>query len=240
LEITLVERSAKQVAVNEFAKWDLTITNRGDGVARNIVVEDRFDQGLTHPNDTSNVHAVKTDVRPLAPNDTETLPLTFQVVAAGQLCHDVTVTADGPLRETERGCVTGIAPAATALAVRVSGPRRATVGDVAKFNIVIRNTGSTNAANVEVRLEFPAEIEPLPENDAQRLADGSVVMRLSGDLAATERRELPIRGQCRGPSNNACIRVNVSAAGGTNSYDQACVEILPAISGSLPGATGSP
>jgi uncharacterized repeat protein (TIGR01451 family) len=238
LEITLLAKSAEQVPVNEFVSYDLTITNRGDGVARNIVVEDRFDQGLKHPGDTRNVLAVTKSVRDLAPNDAETIQLPFQVVAAGQHCHDLTVTADGADRATARGCITGIAPAATALEVRVSGPRRATVGDVATFSVGIRNTGTTAASNVEVRIQYPAEVEPILEGGAQRLPDGSVLVRLDS-LAATERRALPIRGQCRGPSNNACVRVNVSA-GGANSYDQACVEILPAISGTFPGATGTP
>ena len=239
LEITLRATSAEQVPVGEYVSYELLITNRGDGVARNIGVRDRFDQGLRNPGDTRNTHVIdSTNVRELAPNDSQTFTLTFQVVEPGQQCHDVTVTADGADTATARGCATGIQ--AAALEVKVSGPRRSTIGDVVDFSIGIRKTGAAPAANVELRIQYPAEIEPVLESGAQRLPDGSVGIRLDRELTATERRVLRVRGQCRGASNNACVRVNATAQGGANSYDQACVEILQPMSSPPPGVGGTP
>ena len=48
LEASIGPRELDQVAVGEFASFELTVTNRGDGVARNIFVTDRFDRGLRH------------------------------------------------------------------------------------------------------------------------------------------------------------------------------------------------
>ena len=49
LEVTLSGPTPAQVAVGENVSFNLTVTNRGDGVAQHIKVSDRFDRGLRHP-----------------------------------------------------------------------------------------------------------------------------------------------------------------------------------------------
>jgi uncharacterized repeat protein (TIGR01451 family) len=235
LEATLVAVSAEQVAVGQFVSWELTITNRGDGVARNIVVEDRFDQGLSHEKDLQNTHAIRRagDIRDLAPNDSERIALTFTMTGAGRQCHYVTVSADGATPVKQQACATGIQ---AALEVKISAEHTRVVGDVTTFSVAVRNIGSSGAANVVLRVQFDptAAMEPIIESDWSRLEDGSVAVQLNRELTANERRVFRLQARCRAASTHACARASITATGGAVSQDEACLEILPP--GSPPGA----
>jgi uncharacterized repeat protein (TIGR01451 family) len=232
IEANLRAASTEQVAVGQFVSYELTITNRGDGVARKVRVDDEFDTGLTHEGDVSNTHHIEKAIRDLAPNDSERVTLTFKLVEGGKQCHRVTVAADGCDPQKLQGCASGIQ---TAIGVKIRAPVRKVVGEVAEFSATIQNTGSGTAANVELRVQFDptSAIEPVIDNGLTRLDDGSVSVRL-GDLAANERRVFRVQGRCRNPSAHACARASVTALGGADSQDEACLEILPAMPDSPP------
>jgi uncharacterized repeat protein (TIGR01451 family) len=238
IEANLRATSAEQVAVGQFVSYELTITNRGDGVARNVKVADDFDVGLTHEGDVRNTHNIEKPIRDLAPNDSERVPLTFRLVKGGRQCHRVTVTADGSDPAKAEGCVTAIQ---AAIGVKISGPHQRVVGEVAEFSATIRNTGTSAAANVELRVQFdPAgAIEPVIENGLSRLDDGSVTVQL-GELAANEKRVVAFRGRCRNPSVRVLARASVTALGGAVSQDETSLEILPAMPNSPPPGAGGP
>jgi uncharacterized repeat protein (TIGR01451 family) len=238
LEATLRATSAEQVAVGQFVRYELTITNRGDGVAQNVRVADEFDLGLSHEKDLQNTHKIDKPIRPLAPNDSEVVGLSFTLVQGGRQCHRVTVTADGSDPVKLEGCVTGIQ---AAIEVKISGEHRHVVGEVAEFNVTIKNTGTSAATNVVLRVQFDpsAAIEPVIENGLSRLDDGSVAVQL-GELALSERRVFRLQGRCRNPSAHACARASVTALGGAISQDEACLEILPALPSSPPPGAGGP
>lgn len=239
IEATLRAISAEQVAVGQNVSWELTITNRGDGVARHIKIKDRFDLGLTHEKDLQNTHVIERSegIRELAPNDSERIPLTFTVVESGRQCHHVTVTADGSDPATQQACVTGIQ---AAIEVKITGAHRRVVGEIAEFNAAVKNTGTSGATNVVLRVQFDQAIEPVIENGLSRLDDGSVGLQFDRELAPNEKRVIPLRGRCRNPSTHACARATVTALGGAVSQDEACLEILPVMSNSLPAGPGGP
>ena len=109
---------------------------------------------------------------------------------------------------------------------------RAIVGEVATFNVAVRNTGTSAAANVVLRVQFDPAIEPVIENGVTRLDDGSVAVQLDRELAANEKRRDSV---CKA---DAGIRARMHARerpsrrlGGADSQDEACLEILPANAG---------
>lgn len=240
LEATMRATSAEQVAVGQIVRYEVTITNRGDGVARNVRVADEFDLGLSHEKDLQNTHKIAMDkpIRDLATNDSEVVALSFTVVQGGRQCHRVTVTGDGSDPVKLEGCATGIQ---AAIEVKITGAHRRVVGEVAEFNATIKNTGTSAATNVVLRVQFDPTlaIEPVIENGLSRLDDGSVAVQL-GELAPNERRVFRLQGRCRNPSTHACAKASVTALGGAVSQDEACLEILPALPSSPPPGTGGP
>jgi uncharacterized repeat protein (TIGR01451 family) len=214
----------QEVAVGGLVSFELTVTNRGESTARNILVHDRFGTGLKHEKDTLNEHAIKYEAMPeLPPGQSDTVALTFQVVAPGRHCHDVTVTADGAAPATEQGCVTGRASAFT---VTIRGPVRRTVGEMAEFDITVQNTGDVPATNVAIVQQFHAALRGMataPEHQLQ--ADGNLRITV-GNMAINERRTFRTQAQCVAAGDSACSRANVLADGGEPQASETCLQIV--------------
>jgi uncharacterized repeat protein (TIGR01451 family) len=225
LEIDLRPVSAEQVAVGEYVSYELTVTNRGNGTARNIKVTDRFDQGLTNLMDTENTHVIDTSLQNLSPNESVKLPrpLTFQVVGAGKQCHVVTLTADDMDPVSQQACATGLQ---AALQVKLSAIFARSVGQVAEFKVSVKNIGSTAVKDAQLAVQFDPVIEPILQPGQERQSNNGILIRLNGELLSGESRVVPFQGLCKQESKHACAHAAV-VSGGANSVDDACFEILP-------------
>src|SRR4029450_10254058 len=94
--VALRRLGTEAIAVGDFVSFEVTVVNNGDGTARNIEVSDKFDRGLSHPSAKPGEYSMRYLGKfDLAPGQSMALPkpLTFKVEAAGQQCHEVTVTA---------------------------------------------------------------------------------------------------------------------------------------------------
>jgi uncharacterized repeat protein (TIGR01451 family) len=242
LDVTIQRVGPEQVEVNQFVRFDVTVTNRGSAPARGILVNAQFDPGLSHPSANPGESEVKYNgMRDLPTGQSETVPLTFKVLAAGNQCHRVTVTCEGGARAFNQGCVIGqqaTQSAVPVLSVDKIGPTRSFVGEQANFKIVIRNTGTVPVTNIQVVDKYDAAFRPAGTSMAehQRSPDGSILWRISG-LVAGEQREISVACDCVAPSGSACNNLIVTADGGINQADQVCVEILPQIPPTGAGAT---
>lgn len=244
LDVRVTRVGPEEVEVNQFVRFDVTVTNRGDAVARGIVVSDRFDRGLSHPNAQPNSFTVEYKLMPdLAPGQTETVPLTFQVVAVGQHSHLATVTAEGGVSGFDRGTVIGKAPAPVAQPVITAdkvGPTRAFIGERAEFTIVLKNTGTVPATNLRVVDKYDAAFMPVSSSmDHQRGVDGSVIWSVPR-LEVGQRLAINVSCNCLAQSGSACNNLIVTGDGGINQADQVCVEILPPQPGAGGGAITGP
>jgi len=242
LAVEVRRRSPAQVDVGGFASFDVIVTNRGTTTARNIKVLDRFDAGLSHIRAEAGELAVKYDaMHDLAPGDSETVPLTFGVRAAGEQCHTVTVTADNVAPIVERGCVTAVAakPAAQpVIEVTKQGPRRHYVGEMALFSVVIKNTGEVSVTNLVISDRYDPALDPRSMTaGAVKQADDSLEWRIP-ELIVGERREFKVSAACVSPASSACSSVTVTADGGIIHNEQRCVEILPGQQSVGPGGVG--
>ena len=242
LVVDVRRRGPENVSVGGVASFEVLVTNRGESTARNIKVLDRFDAGLTHPKAVDSELAVKYEaMRDLAPGDSATVPLTFGVHAAGRLCHYVTVSADGAESATGSGCVTAIdSKPATPPTIEVTkqGPTRHYVGELAKFRVVIKNTGEVPVTNLVVIDSYDEAFDPrFADAGREDLPDGSFQWRIAR-LEKGERREINVQCACVTPTRSACSRVIVTADGDVRVAENKCVEILP-LATSPPGARGA-
>jgi uncharacterized repeat protein (TIGR01451 family) len=230
LDVDLRLMTDAQVAVGQYARFEVVIINRGDATARGVVIRDAFPPGLRH--DKAEPGATEIDykgVGDIPPNETRTVPLTFEVVAEGQQCHTATVTAEGAEPVSKQGCVVGIKP--TFASFDIIGPESRTVGEKAEFRIVIKN-GSLAARNVAVRLKFDPALEPIVPSDPnyEVLQDGDILLKV-GDIIANEQRTFPppaIEARCKSDKDNACVQADLMVGGAFVLADQQCISILPA------------
>lgn len=234
LELTLGPPTPAQVAVGDYVSFDLTVTNRGDGVARNIKIADRFDRGLRHDKANPGVYSVENTLqRELGPSESVKVPLGFWVVDSGLQYHEVTVTADGAAAVSQRGSVTA---RAITLKVDANVPRQHSVGDVARCSAVVRNAGEAAATNVEfiVRADSALSIRS-QEQGHEILQDGRLRLRFDR-LEPGEKRTFGIEALCRAPSNAARVVFEASASGGAIAAAEGSIEILAPVTGGPSGA----
>jgi uncharacterized repeat protein (TIGR01451 family) len=244
LDVQLRRSGPEQVGMGGYTRFEIIITNDGEGTARGIVVEAKFDQGLRHemakPNEFS-VRYEKTATNPgvpdLPPGKSASVPLAFQVVAEGQQCTQVTVTATDAEPVVQRGCVTGTKPA---LELSVTGPRSRVVGEAAPFNVTVKNRGDVSASNVQVivRLDPALEATTIDDPTHQRLPDGTIALKMDRPLGPYEQRVFQITTRCRTQSDNACVRADMTAEGGFATAHEACLQILPALPAESGGILG--
>jgi uncharacterized repeat protein (TIGR01451 family) len=224
-----------QVAVGDYVSFNVTVTNAGDGTARGILIKDQYDRGLKHLEDQRNQFAIEYPImRDLPPGESETIPLTFQVIDSGMQCHRVTVSAEGVEAVTARGCVT--ARQAT-LEVTVTGERSHIVGERATFRAVVKNVGDVAAKNVAIVARYDEALNPVEaDRGYESLPDGGIQLRFDS-MEPSEQRTFTVVAECRSPASSACMRFLVSADGGVTAADEACIEILaPRSPPGTPGA----
>jgi uncharacterized repeat protein (TIGR01451 family) len=226
----------EQVAVGEYTSFDVTVSNRGDGVARNIVVDDRFDRGLRHPNAKPGEYGVKySDMRDLPPGESQTIRLTFQVVEAGTHCHEATVSAEAADPVSKRECIT-----ARQAVLEVEAPilRQRIVGETAEFRAVVKNVSDVAATNVQIVAKCDPALKLMRAEEGHKsLPDGSLLFEIER-LEPGERRSIRMEAQCVAPSNNARTNFTVTADGGVLVRAETGLEILPQLDGGAraPGA----
>lgn len=235
--------------VGESVDFKMVITNRGNGVARNVRFSDRFSEGLAHPADTRNEKVISSDTPiELAPGQSYEMDLSFQIVGAGQQSHTLNVSADGAAPASRTAYIQveagtpGTGVVRPSLRAEIRGHTQRNVGEMAQYIIVVENTGSVPATNVVVANDRDPELSPMGAaegyEDAEFRATGRLVWRLP-QLAPGVREEFTIDCRCVTSSARACNRLEVTADGLAAPIrpEPACTAIRPAI-GSTPEAEG--
>lgn len=105
LDVTLTGPAT--AVVGSDVQFEIQIVNRGDAPATNILVSDRFDEGLVHARASG---VIERDLIDLPPGGVSRTAVSFRIGGPGELCQNVTVTAAGGVRATARRCITATAP----------------------------------------------------------------------------------------------------------------------------------
>ena len=163
----------KSVVLGEAIPFQATVMNHGEGVAEQIRIRVRLDEGLQAPNKTDLVEGT---IAHLPPGSSKSIALPITAVQAGKFGLNASATAEGNL----------IAPPQTAtvdvqdVQISVSGHGRRGLcrpgGDV---EFVVRNTGDVGMTNVVLRTTLPRKCGWF----RRQKADGATGGRSSGTSA---------------------------------------------------------
>ncbi len=232
----VVNTSDTQVQVGQSARFEVIVKNLGGTTATGIVLEDSYDEGLTHPSDPQRFLKIKTTLDDIPPGGEATKYLTFETIRPGTLCQYLTVTYDGGGSTQKQACIEAIQPREQPqgrLQVTKESPRQRNVGEMAMFSLRVRNTGEAPLTNIEIIDEYDRAFlpQPPPAIGAQ-LRDGRVVWAIS-QLDPGEMKQFDVSCQCVAPKLEACSVVNVSAETGTSAgvvstTERTCMEIRQA------------
>ncbi|MEM9186331.1 MAG: hypothetical protein AAGB00_07545 [Planctomycetota bacterium] len=238
------------ITVGDQVEYDIVVTNRGDGAARNIKITSRFDRGLSNEYDARGLNRVEyVDMSDLGPGESDRIKLRFDVLEAGRRELNAAVVADAATEVYDRA-------AFDALPVRRDPPelrvvmvasRQYTVdqeSDVNDIRGVVENTGAIEATNVIVRMRVDPVMTVL---GVQRAAPGQTMTATDdgavwtiANLPPGERRTFTIQVQFDRASPRSQIRLFVDADEGVTKADAAEFEVRPRVGGGQGPGSATP
>ena len=164
---------------------------------------------------------------------TRSVILNFDVLRAGELCHDITVTSAEGARAIKRVCVTAaqaLPQQQASVELSKQGPRQSTVGDVALFAIIVKNTGPVPLTGVQVVDEYDQSLSATPVTPGWEVVNGRLVWKVDR-LEPNESRRYEVQAQCLAATPRACSRARVVSAEGVDRVEEWCVEVLNPLGG---------
>jgi len=246
IDVTITGPS--QATVGDEVTFQILVTNQSQNTLRGLDIRDTFDPGLEHPQST---HSIETDLKELAPGESQQFTVTFRVTQAGELCHKVEVLDAGTIRATAKACVTAsergpgvvIPPAngetmqppqepveVPAVSIKKTGPLQATVGERADFTIEVTNSGTQTLTEVQVVDTYPSSLDPQFGSDGYRFEGDNLVYTIDS-LLPGETKTLKVVCQCLKPATRASNVVVVTTKEGAQAEARAFLDIVAVQSG---------
>lgn len=237
------------VEVGRPAQFSVNVTNTGQTALTNVTLTDTFDPGLAHPEGQRSPLVKQIPV--IQPGQTVPVGISFIVTQPGRHSHRLDVVADGGQAAGTRGYVTGTAAVVTPaqISVRVSGPPTRRAGEVALYDVEIKNNGTAPAKNVLLSVTWANSLELTAasqghEDNIPRLTTQWRILQLAG--GETQLRQLSFACMTANPQG-ASVRATVQSDQTTSVTNQAATVIAPGVSATpprgpqpLPGNTQQP
>ena len=164
----------EQAVVGGEVYFEINITNRGQTPAAKLKIVDRFDPGLEHKS-VPGKSIIQNELGDLAPGQSKRIGVTLRATKAGRFNNSVEVTGPGIAPAGAQAAVTVSAPSGSgtpgeypspggetkpALTVKISGPEKQVVGEMARFTIELTNTGATPLTGLKVVNSWDAALLP--------------------------------------------------------------------------------
>ncbi len=166
-------------------RYQITVTNPGNGPATNVMLTDSFDAGLQH---SSGANPVRLELGTLAPGETRPVTLDLVATQTGTLVNRVTATADGGLTAQAQHPVTVQQPR---MDMTKTGPPFRFAGGQVEWTITVTNSGEVPLTNVVVRDQLPREVTFVSASTGGQVGGGQVVWNV-GTVPAREQRTVTV------------------------------------------------
>jgi uncharacterized repeat protein (TIGR01451 family) len=229
-------RGDREVEVGGIARFEVVIRNTGTAAATGIVLRDRFPAQLSHLNDPNrNLEIANAGIGTLSPGEAKTVPLSFDVLETGKLCHDVTISCSETQPVSRRACIDAIRARPRlkpGLKVQKDGPVQAEAGQTVLYTITVKNTGEVPLTGVVVKDEYPLNLlSPQPRQPGFAIEQSNVVWRIPRlEPGQTQRFDVDVK--CLRPAARVLSYVAVTgrpeAGDEILTNDDHAMEVVPA------------
>lgn len=158
-----IQHSAQpKVLIGDNAIFDITVENKGDGPANNVIVQQDVPEQLEFSDGSA---GIEYPIGTLGPGQSKKLKLALRAAQIGRLKNVVVATADGGLRAQHALDMEVIAPQLVATA---QGPSRKFLNREATFQFSVENKGTADATNVELVARLPGGLKFAGANNRGR------------------------------------------------------------------------
>jgi uncharacterized repeat protein (TIGR01451 family) len=214
--VLTVEKTGPEMAqLNSDVAYTIVVANRGNAVAKNVVVTDDVPDGLTH---ASGQKQLTFPVGDLAPNQSKSIPVTLKAAQRGKFCNKASAVAANVPKVTREVCTTVVQPG---LKIVKIGPKELIINKTAKYEIKVSNTGDTALPGVVVTDTAPAPTTIAAAPGAT--ISGNTATWNIGTLEKGAEKVLEVTLTCKVPGNY-CNSAAVATVQGLRETTQACTE----------------
>jgi uncharacterized repeat protein (TIGR01451 family) len=154
LKLDVVQAPAEgKVLKNKTAEFRITVTNAGNGPARNVIVQAKLSSGLRHETGERNEdNSFELPIQELGPGQREDLdPLTVDAISGGKQSCTVSAKSPDVDFEKESAEVTRtVEVVEPKLKMTLTGPDKRYTDTIAPYTISLENPGTAAARNVKI------------------------------------------------------------------------------------------
>jgi uncharacterized repeat protein (TIGR01451 family) len=222
--LSLRKTGPTQAVLNDSLTYHLTVTNKGDAEATNVLLTDALPAGLEYAGGRK---SLTWEVGTLVPGQSQSVEYQVVARALGRLANKAVVTAAEGLRE-EIGTAVTVGEAKLSLAI--TGPKQRYLNAPASYQIMVSNPGTAPVHQVVIADPLPAQTALVSASPGGRLLDGQVQWTI-GNLAPGDSRsvEVVLRALSVG---RVCNRASASADRGLGKEAEVCTDFVgvPALS----------
>lgn len=234
-----------QVNLGDEVYFEITVTNHAPAAAAGLIITNRFDPGLEHKQNVGK-NVIRRELGYLAPGQSTRLGITFQATRPGRLNNAVEVSGPGITTARASAAVTvldaapepgapGALPPSTPpggetrpnLSLKITGPERHVVGELARFTIELTNAGAAPLAGLKVVNRWDPALLPKEATRGSQVGQNALTWAID-DLPAGKSVALTILCECRSASVRAVNRASVLLPDGGRLDDETYLEIVPA------------
>ena len=149
-----------EVRMGEIVNLEIAVSNPGTATVTGIVLVEHIPDGLYHK-DGKVLENRK--IESLKPKEKKVLVLPLTCTGPGNLVNHVIVTANNNLRVEEQTTIRALAPV---LKLEITGPRQRFLERKATYRLVVANTGTASAENVDLKATLPKAVKFVSTNQS--------------------------------------------------------------------------
>ena len=211
--VTLQWIGPQSAKIGQAAAWQIVVKNVSSSPVHQVVVRNRLPAGVTltsaEPKPIGDAGLQMWELGTMQPRQERRIEMQLLPESRGDLRCEATVAFAA-------NCSTRISVREPKLAVKVSAPAQAIVGDPVAVSLVVRNPGDGMTERVKLRAILPDGLE----NTRGKTIDFDV-----GNLAPNESRNMQLPCTAQGGGSKR-IEVVATAAGNLSAQDVAAVEVI--------------
>jgi len=215
--VLAIEKSGPEMAqLNSDVTYTVVVSNRGNAVAKNVVVTDDIPDGLAS---ATGQKQLTFNVGDLAPNQSKNIPVTLKAKQRGRFCNVATAVANNVSgKVTDDACTTVVMPG---LKITKVGDKEQLINKNAKYQVKVTNTGDVPLTGVVVTDTAPAPTAFV--SAAGATINGNVATWNVGTLDKGAEKSFDVVLTSKVPGNY-CNSASVVTAQGLRESAQACTD----------------
>lgn len=203
-KLAIEKHCPAEVIICDTIEYVIVVRNPGDGVAKNVKVEDRLPEGIVT---SDGRNSVSSNVGDLGPGESKEIRYTAKASRTGKFDNRAVATADGGLT-AESGC--SVMVKQPKLAVAKTGPETRYIGRPATYEITVTNQGDAPARQTVLTDPLPAGLEFQNASDGGQFSGGRVTWNIGTlDPGASKKVTITVKPLTAGSAKNTATATAV-------------------------------